>query len=227
MTRRITLSFDNGPTPGITEGVLECLDRHRLRATFFVIGQKLRVPGAMDLMRQAHAAGHWIGNHTLTHSTPFGEMPTEEFARSEIDETEALIGHCACPQKLFRPYGREGRIGPHLFSRASVSHLLANRYRTVLWNAVPGDWRDPHGWLDTCLAQVAARDWSLVVLHDIPTGCLPHLPALLDRLTADDVCFEQEFPPETILTNEGLIARLDDGLVTGGIAGLSSPMGSA
>ncbi len=227
MTRRVTLSFDNGPTPGITEGVLDCLDRHAIKATFFVIGQKLRVPGAVDLMRRAHAAGHWIGNHTLTHSVPFGEQPTEAFARGEIDETEALIGDCACPEKLFRPYGREGRIGSHLFSRASVSHLLDHRYRTVLWNAVPGDWRDPVGWFDTCLAQVTARDWSLVVLHDITNGCLAHLPALLDRLVDAGLRFEQDFPPDMVLTESGRIARLGDELVTGGIAGLSSPERSA
>jgi len=223
----VTLTFDNGPTPGVTERVLEELDRRGLKATFFVIGHKLRTPEAASLMRQAKAAGHWVGNHTLTHSIPFGEQPSAAFAAEEIDQTEALIGDCARPEKLFRPYGREGRIGPHLFSRASVSHLLAQRYEAVLWNAVPGDWRDPDGWLDVCLAQVAAQPWSVVVLHDIANGCLPHLPDLLDRLADNGTRFVQDFPSEIILMRNGKIANLTDSLVTGDIRGLCSRAASA
>ena len=224
---RVTLTFDNGPTPGVTERVLEELDRRGLKATFFVIGRKLRAPGAAAAMRQAQAAGHWIGNHTLTHSVPFGEQPTAEFAAEEIDDTEALIGDCARAERLFRPYGREGRVGPHLFSRAAVSHLLAKRYETVLWNAVPGDWRDPDGWLDVCLAQVAAQPWSVVVLHDIANGCLPRLSALLDRLTENGTEIVQEFPNEIILMRNGILTNLTDSLVPGGIEGLCSLPNSA
>jgi len=206
---------------------VEELDRRGLTATFFVIGRKLREPAAAALMRQAQAAGHWIGNHTLTHSVPFGEQPTAAFAAEEIDETEALIGDCARAEKLFRPYGREGRIGPHLFSRASVSHLLAKRYEVVLWNAVPGDWRDPDGWLDVCLAQVAAQPWSVVVLHDIANGCLTHLPTLLDRLTDNGTNFTQAFPNEAILMRNGIVTNLHDSLVSGGIERLCSQPTSA
>jgi hypothetical protein len=36
----------------------------------------------------------------------------------------------------------------------------------VLWNAVPGDWKDPE-WVETALRQVARRDWTVLVLHDV------------------------------------------------------------
>ncbi len=215
--RRVTLSFDNGPTPGLTEQVLNILAKRGIRSTFFVVGQKLRVPGAVAAMQAAHAAGHWIGNHTLTHSIPFGEQPTEAFAAEEIGQTEALIGPLACTEKLFRPYGRQGNVGPHLFSRAAVDYLLAHRYRTVMWNSVPGDWRDQSGWVKACVAQVAAQDWSLVVLHDIATAAVPRLPELLARLEAMGVAFEQDFPPETILTDHGQIAHLNPAHVVDGL----------
>jgi len=219
--RRVTLSFDNGPTPGVTEEVLAILARQNLRSTFFVIGRKLAQPGAAALMRAAHAAGHWIGNHTLTHSIPFGEAPTARFAAEELDETEALIGDCARPDKLFRPYGRQGNIGPHLFSRAAVNYLLAQRYRTVMWNSVPGDWRDGEGWVDRCVAQVQAQaqDWSVVVLHDIANGCLPRLPELLARLMDIGVRFEQDFPDSVVLTQRGAITNLDPAHVMDGLPG--------
>ncbi|HEY0442039.1 MAG TPA: polysaccharide deacetylase family protein, partial [Xanthobacteraceae bacterium] len=160
MDKRVTLTFDNGPTVGITADVLDLLARKAIRATFFVIGDRLRDSGAVALMRSAHADGHWIGNHTLTHSVPLGERPDAAYAAHEIGETQARIGPFAHPEKLFRPFGGQGRIGAHLLSRAAVAHLLAQRYCCVIWNSVPGDWRDPAGWVDRCLNDVLAHDWT-------------------------------------------------------------------
>jgi len=167
MARRVTLTFDNGPTPGVTAAVLELLARKGLAATFFIIGNKLSDPGARALMRDAHAGGHWIGNHTLTHSVPLGEARDAATARHEIEETQARIGACAHPDKLFRPFGKSGLIGPHLLSRAALSWLLERRYCCVLWTSVPRDWCDPDGWVDRCIADVEAVDWSVVALHDV------------------------------------------------------------
>ena len=58
MTGRLSLTFDNGPTPGITERILELLARHGLRATFFVIGEKLRDKATAGLLAEMAAAGH-------------------------------------------------------------------------------------------------------------------------------------------------------------------------
>jgi peptidoglycan/xylan/chitin deacetylase (PgdA/CDA1 family) len=206
---RVTLTFDNGPTPGITPRVLEILDRAGLHGTFFVIGSKLRDPDAAALMRQAHAAGHWIGNHTLTHSVALGDNPDPAYAAAEIGQTEALIGRYARPEKLFRPYGNSGLIGPHLFSRAALTYLHAARYTTVLWNSVPGDWKDPAGWVDRCIGQVQVQDWSVIVLHDIQTGCLPLLPELLRRLRDLGADFTQDFPDSVIQTRGGQDVNLD------------------
>ena len=68
----LCLSFDNGPEPEATPGVLDVLARRRIPAMFFVIGEKLRDPKARALATQARDAGHVIGNHTLTHGAPLG-----------------------------------------------------------------------------------------------------------------------------------------------------------
>src|SRR5262249_21152591 len=96
-----------------------------------------------------------------------------------------------------------GVIGPHLLSRAAISYLLTNQFRTIVWNSLPGDWRDPDGWVESCMAQVEAQDWSVVVLHDIERGCLPRLPGLLQRLSGIGVTYEQDFPKEVTLTRAG------------------------
>src|SRR5579863_1761644 len=82
--RRVTLTFDNGPTPDVTERVLDILAGSRILTTFFVIGNKIG-KSTVDLMQQAHAAGHWIGNHTLSHTVALGDRPERGYALSEID----------------------------------------------------------------------------------------------------------------------------------------------
>jgi peptidoglycan/xylan/chitin deacetylase (PgdA/CDA1 family) len=212
--RRVTLTFDNGPTAGITERVLEILERQGIRSTFFVIGRNLIDPGAASLARQAHAAGHWIGNHTFSHSVAFGDRPEADFAEHEIATTQRAIGELSHPNKLFRPYGNSGLIGRHLLSRPAIDYLLANRLQTVLWNSVPGDWRDAAGWVETCIAEVLENEWSVVVLHDIETGCLPRLPELLQRLNDLGVVYEQDFPESVILTRDGRTVNLSSEYVS-------------
>ena len=203
--RRVTLTFDNGPTPGVTEHVLDILGQARILATFFVIGRNLDDPAAARLMKQAHSAGHWIGNHTLSHTVALGDRPDLAYAVDEIEGAQQRIGEFAHPEKLFRPYGNSGLIGPHLLSRAALDYLLAQKFRTVIWNNVPGDWRDPSGWVDGCIAQVSAQAWSVVVLHDIVSGCLARLPELLRRLGDLGVAYVQDFPDAVTLTRAGRI----------------------
>jgi peptidoglycan/xylan/chitin deacetylase (PgdA/CDA1 family) len=211
--KRVTLTFDNGPTPDVTERVLDILAGQRILTTFFVIGSKLGETAPVSLMQQAHAAGHWIGNHTFSHTVALGDRPDRAHALSEIEGAQQRIGRFSHPEKLFRPYGNSGRLGPHLLSRAALDHLVAQNYRAVIWNSVPGDWKDPDGWVENCMAQVSAQDWSVVVLHDIEGGCLARLPELLRRLEELGVTFEQDFPDSVTLTRGGRIVSLPEGYV--------------
>jgi peptidoglycan-N-acetylglucosamine deacetylase len=206
--KRVTLSFDNGPTPGVTERVLDILSRAGIHATFFVIGRKLEDPATAALMRAAHGAGHWIGNHTLTHSIAFGDRPDAAYAALEIGETQKHIGACAHPGRLFRPYGKSGLVGPHLFSEAAKTYLVENEYCALLWSSVPGDWRDADGWVDRCIADVEAQDWTTIVLHDIADACLARLPELLEKLTALEVEWRQDFPENVVMIRAGAIVNL-------------------
>src|SRR5580704_2887038 len=62
---RMAITFDDGPNPAVTPGVLELLERHNVTATFFLIGQRVRAFPA--LAREIASSGHAIGNHTETH----------------------------------------------------------------------------------------------------------------------------------------------------------------
>jgi hypothetical protein len=161
-----------------------------------------------------HSAGHWIGNHTFTHSVALGDRPHPDYAAREIGDAQRGIDQWSHPNKLFRPYGNDGLIGPHLLSQAAIACLLANSFQTVLWNSVPGDWKDAAGWVETCVAQVLESDWSVVVLHDIEQGCLPRLSELLQRMNDLGVVYEQDYPESVILTRAGKIVNMEPGYLS-------------
>jgi peptidoglycan/xylan/chitin deacetylase (PgdA/CDA1 family) len=200
---RVTLTFDNGPEPGVTQQVLEVLKHEEILATFFVLGAKLADPARRRLVEQARAAGHWIGNHTKSHGVPLGRIEDPAVARSEILDTEKLIGELAHPDRLFRPFGSEGKLGPHLLSSAAVDVLQKNRMTCVLWNAIPRDWDDPRGWVETALTQCLAQPWTLLVLHDLPTRAMDNLQNFITRVREHGGKFRQDFPPECVPIRRG------------------------
>lgn len=212
----VTLSFDNGPTPGVTEEVLAVLADHGIAATFFVIGEKVATEQGHALAARAHAAGHWIGNHTWTHSVPLGLSDAPDVAEQEIGRTQRAIGALAHDDRLFRPFGGGGRLGPHLLTPGVVDYLRAGRFTCVLWNAVPRDWEAPEEWVERALVQCAARDWTLLVLHDLPTGAMRHLPRFLDAARAAGARFRQDFPPACVPIRRGAEAAPLNGYVRTG-----------
>jgi peptidoglycan/xylan/chitin deacetylase (PgdA/CDA1 family) len=194
----VTLSFDNGPEPAVTPRVLDVLKQFDVKATFFVLGAKLADPERRAIAKRAHAEGHWIGNHTKTHSVPLGRLRDETAMLDEILDTQALIGELAHPDRLFRPFGGGGEIGPHLLSEAALRVLKNEKMTCVLWNAVPRDWEDPRGWAELALAQCLAQPWSLLVLHDLPTGAMGRLRIFIDRVLDHGGRFRQDFPPQCV-----------------------------
>ena len=209
----LTLTFDNGPDPDTTPAVLDSLARRSIRTTFFVVGQNL--VAARGLAERAHAEGHWIGNHTWTHSGALGPRHEPDLAEAEIGRTQREIGALAHPRKFFRPQGGGGlyrqafaeRTEPSTSSRRGISPAC-------LWNAIPRDWDDPEGWVERALDQCRAQKWTLMVLHDIPSGAMRHLDRFLDRVGEMGGCFRQEFPPDCMPIVEGVIVRPIDGYVT-------------
>jgi peptidoglycan/xylan/chitin deacetylase (PgdA/CDA1 family) len=200
---KLTLTFDNGPHPATTDSVLAALAERALPATFFVVGEQLRKPGGRHAAQRAHEAGHWVGNHSMTHSVPLGEEPDSARAVEEIVAAEQLVGDLAHPDRLFRPFGGGGHLGPHLLSQAAVDRLVSDAYTVVLWNCVPRDWEDTVGWVDRALAALADQDWTVLVLHDQPTRAMEHLPEFLDRALEQGADIVQGFPDACVPLRRG------------------------
>jgi peptidoglycan/xylan/chitin deacetylase (PgdA/CDA1 family) len=193
----LTLTFDNGPEPDVTPGVLDILAARGIKTTFFVMGQKLAEPGRRAIVERAKAAGHWIGNHTWSHGEPLGRRSDAGAAEAEIGRTQDLLGDLVHPDRLFRP-NAGGELGSWLLSREAADYLSRGGYTCVTWNAVPRDYADPDDWVERALAQCRERPWTLMVLHDLPNGASRHLPRFLDEVEAMGARFRQDFPPDCL-----------------------------
>ncbi len=209
----MTLTFDNGPAPGVTDSVLDTLAGRGVAGTFFVVGRQLQRPGARDLAARATAEGHWIGNHTMTHTVVFGDDIGPDAAEREIGASQQLLGDLGHPDRLFRPYGQGGVLDDRVLSPAAVRYLTDGGYTCVLWSSVPHDWDQPEDWVERALADVARAEWTVVVLHDLHTGAMRHLPEFLDRLEAADVEVVQEFPDSCVPIRRGELCWPLDHLV--------------
>ena len=210
----LTLSFDNGPEPEITPAVLDVLARSGVKTTFFVIGQKLAGRERRGVAERAPGEGHWIGNHSYSHSLPLGLRSEADIAEREIGRTQDLLGALVHPRKFFRPSGG-GNLDRRLLNPAVAEFLKRGGYTCVLWNAIPRDWDDPDGWVERALAQCRAQPWTLMVLHDLPTGAMRHLGRFLDAVSAEGGRIRQEFPPACTPIVAGIpVLPLDDYVAT-------------
>lgn len=144
----LAITFDDGPNPAITPRLLDLLDRHQVRATFFVIGQFAH--GSPDLLREIFARGHTIGNHTETHPNLLFLGPGR--IRDQIRRCNDAIAHMLGIQpKWFRP--PFGMRNPWLAATAREFNLAV-----MMWTLLPGDWRAPSDqWLIRRLRPIQQR----------------------------------------------------------------------
>lgn len=202
---QVTLSFDNGPDPDVTPGVLDVLASRGVTAHFFVLGKQLVDIAGRRLVERARDEGHLIGNHSFSHAVPLGQDPRADAVEREIAATEALLTPIVPGPRRFRPFGGNGALGPHLLSQRAVDYLVAQGYSCVLWNSVPRDWVDPAAWAARAVADCAERSHTLVVLHDVPDACLAGLPGFIDAVRARGMQFVPELPLECMPIVDGRV----------------------
>ncbi len=203
----LTLTFDIVPEPEVTPGVMDVLARRDIKSAFFVIGEKVSKPEARKLAERAHAEGHWIGNHSWTHSVPLGLRTESNVAEFEIGQTQAALQGLVHPHRFFRPFGGGGNLDRRLMSKPVVEYLIRGRYTCVLWNSIPRDWNDPDGWVERALQQCASQPWTLMVIHDLPTGAMRHLDAFIGKALDAGGRIRQDFPPDCTPIVDGAIVR--------------------
>jgi peptidoglycan-N-acetylglucosamine deacetylase len=189
----IALSFDDGPNPEITPWVLDQLDQHHAKATFFCVGAKVRAHPA--LAREIVARGHAIENHSNVHSHAFSFFGMANLKR-DIDAAQHTIADITgrAPQLFRAPAGLRSPLLEPVLARAGLALCSWTRrgFDTVE--------KDPARVLQRLENDLAAGD--ILLLHD-GNGALTArdqpvikevLPLLLQRFQA------MQLKPTTIHT---------------------------
>jgi peptidoglycan/xylan/chitin deacetylase (PgdA/CDA1 family) len=174
----VVLTFDDGPIPPRTTGVLEILASECVKATFFLVGQMARAhPGTV---RDIEAAGHTIGTHSESHPLTFHKMP-EAKAEQEINAGIASVSAALSDGSRLAPFFRI----PGFLRRDSVEKYLASQHLMTWCADFPAD-----DWTKISSAEVAARALQrieadgkgILLLHDIHPRTVEALPVILSEL---------------------------------------------
>lgn len=152
---KIALTFDDGPNPGVTPELMELLEMHGARGTFFLIGRFARE--ARTLAREIHERGHALGNHTETHPSLVFLAPGK--IREELERCDAAIEDATGerPRWMRPPYGfRSPFLG---------GMVEARRQKVVMWSRMARDWapQPAEGVIERLRR---ARGGDIVLLHD-------------------------------------------------------------
>lgn len=178
--RRVALTFDDGPDPRWTPRVLELLARHRVPATFYVVGE--RAERHADLLRRTVAAGHEIGNHTWSHTDLCRAAP--EVVREELSRTAEVVERLTgtAPASVRPPWGYVDAVGLLAAARLGCD--------VVLWSELI---RASAAEDDLAQALRDVRPGSVVLAHDggpTPTaGELDAVERLVVGLLEDGYAF--------------------------------------
>lgn len=171
----IAMTFDDGPDESLTPRLLDLLATHRIKATFFVVGQN--AADHPDIVRRAAREGHEIANHSWSHPN-LGKM-SDESVRQELRRTDKAI-HAAIgtrPALLRPPYGS---------MNARQKRWIHDEfgYRIILWDVDPLDWKRPGPSVVCNRILKETRDGSIVLAHDIHPPTIAAMPATFDQLLA-------------------------------------------
>lgn len=183
----IYLTFDDGPTPLITEKALEVLAKYNAKATFFCIGKNITENPV--IYRQILDEEHAIGNHTYNHLKGW-KTATKAYVESTVktEQTIQQINKSINQQKLFRP--PYGRIKP---SQANALQKLG--YNIIMWDVIAFDWETSIS-KEEVLQNVInnTENGSVVVLHDsvkASKNMLYALPKILDYFSEKGFVFKK------------------------------------
>ena len=156
LEQKITLTFDDGPVPGITDWVLEELEKRGMKATFFMVGDNARKHPA--LTRAVVAAGHQLGNHTYHHLS--GWKTSTQAYLEDVAACDAILADTVGETpRFFRP--------PYGWMSPGQAKGIEPAKKIVMWNLLSYDFDanvSPEILIRACTSRTAPG--MIVVFHD-------------------------------------------------------------
>ena len=189
--KTIALTFDDGPGP-YTAQLLDILDQHGAKATFFLIGSK--VSAQADVLRRMHSRGHQLGNHSWSHPE-LPKLPVGQIA-GEIDRTNDAIKQATgvTPAILRPPYGA--------VNSAVLEQLRLRGMSSILWSVDTRDWADRNSDIVCSRAVAGAHPGAIILMHDIHQTSVNAVPCILNALKQQGYSF---------VTVQGLLGNMAPG----------------
>lgn len=176
---QVYFTFDDGPSPEITNFVLDELDKFQAKATFFCIGKNMRQ--FPELAHSIHSAGHSLGNHTMNHVNAW-KVPFHEYIENK-QACDQVFNDLGIPCIGFRP--PYGRVNRKMLKNADELGPI------FMWSLLTGDY---HSGLSAssitghCLKNIQAG--SIIVFHDSQKA-FPRLKLILPEFLA--YCYANGF----------------------------------
>jgi peptidoglycan/xylan/chitin deacetylase (PgdA/CDA1 family) len=152
--KKVYLTFDDGPTPEVTEWVLAQLKEFNAKATFFCIGHN--ISAHREIFQKVVAAGHSVGNHSHDHLKGWNTSTPKYLENVSLCEAE-IAGNS---RKLFRPpYGKVKLL--------QALRLRKLGYKIIMWDVLSADFDQtisPGKCLENVLGNI--NPGSIVIFHD-------------------------------------------------------------
>lgn len=159
--KEIYLTFDDGPTPEITQWVLDELEKYNAKATFFCIGKNIAKHPEILLETIKH--GHSIGNHTQNHLNCWkatSKTYLKDVKQAQVTINDHIQQSATNNQQLLRPpYGK--------ITSKTAKKLIKKNYKIIMWDILSADF-DQRISPEKCLNNVikSTKNGSIIVFHD-------------------------------------------------------------
>lgn len=155
--KKIYLTFDDGPTPEITEWVLNLLEKENIKATFFCIGQNIEKHP--EIFEKIITFGHSVGNHTFNHLKGWKTTTDKYIENVDLCKTEICKSAIIKYSNLFRP--PYGKIKPN-----QSKTLRKKGFKIIMWDVLSKDY-DLNTSPEQCLINIKkTKSGSIIVFHD-------------------------------------------------------------
>jgi peptidoglycan/xylan/chitin deacetylase (PgdA/CDA1 family) len=184
--KKIYLTFDDGPTPEITEWTLVQLKKYNAKATFFCIGDNVKKHP--EIFQKVIIEGHSIGNHTFNHFNGWKTSSQEYLENTNKCQSEICnLKPAFC--NLFRP--PYGKIKP-----TQSKKLRKLGYKIIMWDIISYDFDTKKTSPEKCLENVLknVKPGSIIVFHD-SVKAFPNLeytlPKVLENLSKKGFVFDR------------------------------------
>ena len=187
-TKRVFLTFDDGPSKTVTPLILDLLKQENIKATFFLLGNRVELNP--DIVKREYDEGHYIANHGYSHNYT-NIYQTPQSVVDEFNATEAAIKNALGNQEynsyLFRfPGGMPG--GKHAQLKAEAAQILEqNGVAHLDWNALTSDAagaKTNEEMLQNAISTIGEKNSVVILMHDAGDKILTYemLPNLISYL---------------------------------------------